>query len=409
MIGIKRYPLFPLIALGPNALPMQQLIKKKLKGDPIIWGIALVLSNLSILAVYSASSSLAYRQMQHNTEYYLIRQVLLLGAGLSAMWLSHRIDYRYYAAIAKVALWMSIPLLLVTWQYGLKLNEASRWLNIPFINKSFQPSDLAQLSLIIRMAHMLAKQQKHITCFRSACLPMLAWSGLISGLIALTNFSSAVLLFGTCLVLMFIGRIPIQYLCIIVLTGILVAGVALSSGQRGGTALKRIERFIKGDVSFQAEQSYIAIATGGLFGKGPGNSTQRNFLPHPYSDFIYAILIEEYGFIGGICVMMLYLLLLYRAIALLPTASSYYGGLLATGISLLLVLQALLNMAIAVGLGPVTGLPLPFVSMGGTSVLFTGVALGILLSVGQGTIDTELIHVKKEIAGIRYNKYKKKC
>ncbi|CCM10567.1 Putative uncharacterized protein [Cardinium endosymbiont cEper1 of Encarsia pergandiella] len=386
---------------------MKQLIKAKLKGDPIIWGIAFIFSHLSILAVYSASSSLAYRQMHHNTEYYLIRQALLIGGGLAAMWLSHRIDYRYYAAIAKVALWMSIPLLLVTWQYGLKLNEASRWLNIPFINKSFQPSDLAQLSLIIRIAHMLAKQQKNITCFRAACLPMLIWSGLISGLIALTNFSCAILLFATCLTLMFIGRIPIKYLLIIVLTGILVGGGGLIWGQRGRTALKRIEGFIKGTVSFQAEQSYIAIATGGLLGKGPGNSTQRNFLPHPYSDFIYAILIEEYGLIGGIFILVLYLLLLYRSIALLPTASSYYGGILATGISLLIVFQALLNMSIAVGLGPVTGLPLPFVSMGGTSVLFTGIALGILLSIGQGVIDTELIHLQKAVAGIRYNRYKK--
>lgn len=391
------------------AWPMKQLIKEKLKGDSIIWGIAFVLSNLSILAVYSASSSLAYRQMHHNTEYYLVRQALLIGAGLFAMWLSHRVDYRYYAAMAKGALWLSIPLLLITWRYGLKLNEASRWLNIPFINKSFQPSDLAQLALIIRMAYMLAKQQKNITCFRSACLPMLTWSGVISGLIALTNFSSAILLFGTCLVLMFIGRIPIKYLLIIVLTGMLVATGALIWGQRGGTAIKRIENFIKGDLSFQAEQSYIAIATGGIFGKGPGNSTQRNFLPHPYSDFIYAILIEEYGLAGGILVIVLYLLLLYRAISLLSTASSYYGGILATGISLLLVFQALLNMSIAVGLGPVTGLPLPFVSMGGTSVLFTGIALGIILSIGQGPIDTEVIHVRKSVAGIRYNRYKNRA
>ncbi|WP_243517415.1 MULTISPECIES: FtsW/RodA/SpoVE family cell cycle protein [unclassified Candidatus Cardinium] len=386
---------------------MKQLIQEKLKGDPIIWAIAFLLSSLSILTVYSASSSLAYRTMHYNTEYYLFRQTLLIGAGLAAMWLSHRFDYRYYAAIAKAALWLSIPLLLVTWRYGLKLNEASRWLNIPFINKSFQPSDLAQLALIIRMAHMLAKQQKNITCFKTACLPMLTWSGLVSGLIALTNFSSAILLFGTCLVLMFIGRIPIKYLFIIVLTGTLVVGGSLLWGQRGGTAIKRIERFLKGDLSFQTEQSYIAIATGGLTGKGPGNSTQRNFLPHPYSDFIYAILIEEYGLIGGLFVMVLYLVLLYRAIALLPTATSYYGGILAIGISLLLVFQAILNMAIAVGLGPVTGLPLPFVSMGGTSLLFTGVALGILLSISQGTIDTELINLKKEVAGIRYNKYKK--
>jgi cell division protein FtsW len=282
-----------------------------------------------------------------------------------------------------------------------------RWLTIPFINKSFQPSDLAQLALIIRLAHMLAKQQKKITCFTFACLPMLAWSGVISGLIALSNFSGAILLFGTCLVLMYIGRIPIKYLLFIVCSGTLVVGSALIWGQRGGTAAKRMESFLKGNLSFQAEQSYIAIATGGLMGKGPGNSTQRNFLPHPYSDFIYAILIEEYGLIGGILVLALYLILLYRAMALLPTATNYYEGLLAIGVSLLLVFQSLMNMAVAVGLGPVTGLPLPFVSMGGTSIVFTGIALGILLSISQGIIDKELLALKKEIAGIRYNKYKK--
>lgn len=387
---------------------MKRLIQEKLKGDPIIWGVVFLLASLSILTVYSASSSLAYRQMQNNTEYYLVRQTMLIGAGLGVMWLAHRIDYRYYAAIAKAALWISIPLLLVTWKYGLKLNEASRWLNIPLINKSFQPSDLAQLALIVRLAHMLAKKQKRIACFRSACLPMLTWSGLISGLIALTNFSGAILLFGTCLVLMFIGRIPIKYLFFIICVGTLVGGTALIWGERGGTAVKRMESFFRGDISFQAEQSYIAIATGGLTGKGPGNSTQRNFLPHPYSDFIYAILIEEYGLIGGILVLMLYLILFYRAVALLPTAASYYGGILAVGVSLLLVFQALLNISVAVGLGPVTGLPLPFVSMGGTSLLFTGIALGILLSISQGIIDKELLTLKKEMAGIRYNKYKRK-
>ncbi|TDG95714.1 FtsW/RodA/SpoVE family cell cycle protein [Cardinium endosymbiont of Culicoides punctatus] len=386
---------------------MKKFIQENLKGDPIIWGIVFVLSFLSALTVYSASSSLAYRQMHNNTEYYLFRQIILIVAGLCAMWIAHRIDYRYYAGMARAGLWISIPLLIITWKYGLKLNEASRWLNIPLINKSFQPSDLAQLSLVIRLSYMLAKKQNKINCFRSSCLPMLAWSGLISGLIALTNFSGAILLFGTCLVLMFIGRIPIKYLFIIVLSGSLVGGGALAFGQRGGTAAKRIQSFVKGEISFQAEQSYIAIATGGVTGKGPGNSTQRNFLPHPYSDFIYAILIEEYGLIGGVFVLLLYLILFYRAVAFLPIATNYYGGILAVGLSLLLVFQALLNMAVAVGLGPVTGLPLPFVSMGGTSLIFTGIALGILLSIAQGPIDNSLTTLKKDAAGIRYNKYRR--
>ncbi|HLP34590.1 MAG TPA: FtsW/RodA/SpoVE family cell cycle protein [Amoebophilaceae bacterium] len=386
---------------------MKDWILTRVKGDPIVWSVVLVLSTLSLLTVYSASSSLAYRQMNHNTEYYLVRQMVLIGASLAAMWIAHRIDYRYYATMSKVALWLSVPLLLLTWKYGLKLNEASRWLHIPLINKSFQPSDLAQLALLIRLAHMLARQQTQVMRFRSY-LPMLAWSGLISGLIALTNFSGAVLVFGTCLVLMYVGRIPIKYLCIIVFSGILAGGSALAIGQRRGTAAKRIEHFLKGEISFQVEQSYIAIATGGLTGKGPGNSTQRNFLPHPYSDFIYAILIEEYGLVGGVFVLLLYLIILYRAVCVLPKATSYYGGLLAIGISLLIVFQSLLNMAVAVGLGPVTGLPLPFVSMGGTSLLFSGIGLGILLSVSQGNIETEFLTLKKERSGIPYNCYKKR-
>ncbi|MBX9889888.1 MAG: FtsW/RodA/SpoVE family cell cycle protein [Amoebophilaceae bacterium] len=387
---------------------MKHFLQNKLKGDPLIWGVVFLLSSLSILTVYSASSSLAYRQMHYNTEYYLFRQTMLIAGSFCAMWLAHHIDYRYYAPMAKGLLWISVPLLIITWKYGLKLNEASRWLHIPFVNKSFQPSDLAQLSLIVRLAHLLAKQQKKNMCCRFSWLPMLGWSGLISSLIALTNFSGAMLLFLTCLVLMYIGRIPIKYLIIVVLFGLLAGAGALAFGQRGGTAASRIDSFLKGNISFQTEQAYIAITTGGLTGKGPGNSTQRNFLPHPYSDFIYAILIEEYGLLGGIFVLLMYLILLYRAIQLLLTATSYYGGLLAVGVSLLIVFQALLNIAVSVGLGPVTGLPLPFVSMGGTSLLFSGVGVGILLSVSQGGIDKEFILLKQELSGIPYNRYKKK-
>jgi len=386
---------------------IKQIIQNKFKGDAIIWGVVFILSIVSILTVYSASSSLAYRQMQYNTEYYLFRQTMLIIASLCAMWVAHRIDYRYYAPMAKGGLWISIPLLVITWKYGVKLNEASRWLHIPLVNKSFQPSDLAQLCLMIRLAHLLAKQQKKEMHFTLSWLPILGWSGLVSGLIALTNFSGAVLLFGTCLVLMYIGRIPIKHLMRVVCFGLLVGGTALVFGQRGGTALKRIENFWKGNLSFQSEQAYIAIATGGLTGKGPGNSTQRNFLPHPYSDFIYAILIEEYGLLGGIFVLLMYFILLYRSICLLATATSYYGSFLSVSISLLLVFQALLNMVVSVGLGPVTGLTLPFVSMGGTSLLFSGIGLGILLSTSQGPIDTEFLLLKQENSGIPYNKYKK--
>lgn len=375
------------------------------KGDPIIWAIAFFLAILSILAVYSATSSLAYRQMRGNTEYYLVKHSLLMLVSLGAMWATHQIDYRYYAGLSKLALWTSVPLLLLTWRYGLTLNEASRWLTIPVINKAFQPSDLAQLALIAALANMLAKRQRHIHELQDTLVPMLTWCGVICGLIALTNLSAALLLFFTCMLLMYIGRMPLQYLLLVSLVGLLVGGIALGLGQRGGTALSRLKRFAQEDIPFQTEQAYIAIATGGLYGKGPGNSQQRNFLPHPYSDFIYAILVEEYGLLGGAAVLVLYLLLLYRGICNVSPEHRTYGGLLAAGLSFSLVLQAMVNMGVAVGLGPVTGLPLPFVSMGGTSLLFTGIAMGIILSVSRGDVD-ETIDALQEGAAGRKNAYR---
>lgn len=369
---------------------MTQWIKNNLKGDPVIWGIAFLLSILSILAVYSATSSLAYRQMKGNTEYYLIKHASLMLASLVAMWIAHRIDYRYYAGMARIGLWVSVPLLLITWRYGLKLNEASRWLMIPIINKAFQPADLAQLALITRVASILARHQQNIQDGQQALVPILGWAGIICGLIALTNFSGALLLFFTCMLLMFLGRIPSKYLAMLSVVGLVIVALAMSMGQRGTTVLNRIKSFSQKELPYQTEQAYIAIAVGGVYGKGPGKSTQRNFLPHPYSDFIYAILVEEYGLIGGIAVMLLYLVLLYRGISCVATSHHIYGGLVAAGLGFAVVLQAMANIGVAVGLGPVTGLPLPFISMGGTSLLFTGTALGMILSISRGEIDQSI-------------------
>jgi len=365
-------------------------IKDNLKGDPVIWGITFLLAILSILVVYSAASSLAYRKMQGNTEYYLLKHTSLMLASLGAMWVAHRIDYRYYAGIARISLWISVPLLLITWRYGIKVNEASRWLTIPIINRAFQPSDLAQLALIVRIASILAKNQAHIADINKVLIPILAWCGTICGLIALTNLSGAILLFFTCILLMYFGRIPIKYLVILGLSAMLITGLALLVGQRGKTALSRIHAFKQQEIPFQTEQAYIAIATGGMYGKGPGKSTQRNFLPYSYSDFIYAILVEEYGLIGGIAVMLLYLILLYRGIKPIADKAKFYACLLSAGLSFVISMQALVNMGIAVGLGPVTGLQLPFISMGGTSLMFTGISLGMILSAGRGEIDTSI-------------------
>lgn len=360
---------------------------RNLKGDPIIWFIVFVLSLFSILVVYSATGSLAYKMMDGNTEYYLIKHSILVVLSLIAIWVAHKIDYRYYSRISRLILWLSVPLLLFTFLFGTNINEASRWLTIPVINQGFQPSDLAKLALIVTLASMLSKRQKSMDDFKRAIVPMLFWVGLICGLIALTNFSSAILLFLTCMLILFIGRIPMKYLVMLVVICSVFGSVAFLVGQRGGTAISRVDDFINNETPYQAKQAYIAIASGGIIGKGPGQSDQRNFLPHPYSDFIYAIIIEEYGLVGGVLVLFLYLALLYRGMKAAEQNDRAYGGLLSAGLSFALVVQALVNMGVAVGLGPVTGLTLPFISMGGTSQLFAGLALGIILSVSRGEID----------------------
>ncbi|MCV9387128.1 FtsW/RodA/SpoVE family cell cycle protein [Reichenbachiella ulvae] len=363
-------------------------LNKNLKGDPVIWTIVIILSVLSIMVVYSATGTLAYNNMKGDTEHYLLKHSSLVLLSWGAMWVAHKIDYRYYAKLSRLALFISVPLLFVTWKFGMNINEASRWITVPFINQAFQPSDLAKFALIVTLAAMLAKRQENIEDIKESLIPMLLWIGVICGLIAMTNLSSAALIFTTCMVVMFIGRVPVKYLAMLVLVGILAGATALAIGQRGSTAVSRIESFLsEDDIPFQAEQSYIAIANGGLVRFAPGKSQQKNFLPHPYSDFIFAIIVEEYGMLGGALVLFLYLALLYRGMRIVATSERTYGGLLAAGLSFALVLQALVNMGVAVGLVPITGLTLPLVSMGGTSQLFVGVAIGIILSVSRGEIE----------------------
>jgi len=364
---------------------------RNLKGDPVIWFIVFLLSVLSVLVVYSSTGSLAYKMMGGNTEYYLFKHSTLVLLSLGAMWIAHKIDYRYYSKISRFALWLSVPLLLLTLFYGNETNGASRWLPIPIINLAFQPSDLANLALLVTVTSMLSKRQKSIDDFQKAIVPVLIWIGLICGLIAMTNISSAVLLFSTCMLMLFIRRVPVKYLAMLMIIGVIAGGAAMALGQRAGTALSRVESFFNNEeIPFQAKQANIAIATGGLIGKGPGQSDQRNYLPSAYADFVFAIILEEYGMIGGIMVLILYLALLYRGMKAASESDRAYGGLLSAGLSFALVMQAMVNMGVAVGLGPITGLPLPLISMGGTSQLFTGLALGIILSVSRGEIDDNI-------------------
>ncbi|WP_439881953.1 FtsW/RodA/SpoVE family cell cycle protein [Pontibacter sp. MBLB2868] len=375
---------------------IKEWLQQNLKGDAVLWGIVFAFSLISVAVVYSATGTLAYKNRDGNTEYFLFKHSSLILLGLGCMWVAHKVHYRYYSKLSLVALILSAPLLIVTYFFGSNINEASRWVTIPVIELTFQPSDLAKLALISYLASMLSKKQQELQNWKKSLVPMMVWTVAICGLIALTNTSTAVLLFLTCMLLMFIGRVPFKYLASVVLIGIVVGGTALALGQRLDTAVSRVEDFMDPDkTAFQLEQSYIAIATGGIVGKGPGNSDQRDILPHPYSDFIYAIILEEYGLIGGVAVLFLYLALLYRGLVTVQKSNGAFAGLLSAGLSFSLVIQGMINMGVAVGLGPITGLPLPLLSMGGTSLIFTGISLGIILSVSRN--DEQL---KQEAMGI---------
>jgi cell division protein FtsW len=369
---------------------------KNLKGDPVIWVVVFVLSMISILVVYSSIGTLAFKRST-SAEMYLLKHTFMVLLGLTSMWVAHKIDYRYYSKLSQFALWISVPLLIYTRINGTTINDAARWITVPIINTSFQPSDFASLALIINLASMLSKKQQSIDDIKESLIPILMWCGIICGLIALTNLSTAILLFATCMLIMFIGRVPIKYLAMLILVGLLAGAVAYKFGTRGETAKNRILSFINGsELPFQAKHGRIAVATGGFFGKGPGNSDQRNILPHPYSDFVYAIVIEEYGLVGGVVVVVLYLILLHRGMKAAYNSERAFGGLLSAGLSFDLVCQAMVNMGVVVGLGPITGQPLPLISMGGTAMVFTGLSVGIILSVSRGEQDENWGKVESE-------------
>lgn len=374
---------------------MQWLLNKT-RGDIVIWMVVFILSIFSLLAVYSSTGTLAYKYHAGNTEYYLAKHFMLMLFGLVMMYLCHLIDYRYYSRIAQILLYLSVPLLILTYFLGLEINQAKRWLVLPGINLTFQTSDLAKLALIMFTARLLSKKQVIIKDFKKSFLPIMGAVIGICGLIAPADLSTSFILFASCTTLMFIGRVNLKYLSLLMLSGVILMsiyiGIASLSGSenRIKTWQSRIENFMDKDkASYQSQQANIAIASGGIFGRGPGNSIQRNFLPNPFSDFIYAIIIEEYGLIGGIMIIFLYLVLLYRTIRIVVKSPRAFGALLAMGLSISLVLQAMINMGVATHLFPVTGLTLPLVSMGGTSLWFTSISLGIILSVSRHIEDFE--------------------
>ncbi len=370
-----------------------QFLFGHIKGDRTIWLVALLLSLFSILAVYSATGSLAFQQANGDTEHYLFRQIFIVGSGLLLMFGAHLINYTYYSRIAQLMLYMAIPMLALTLIFGREINEAQRSIILPVVNISFQTSDFAKLALIMYTARMLSRKKDVIKDFDKAFVPIVAPMLIVCMLILPSNLSTAAVLFGTCCILMFIGRVSIRHMVLLFWLGLtcflMYVSLAYMSGRLGRleTWKARIEQYWKGDADgkdhYQVQHAKMAIANGGLVRLAPGKSQQQNFLPQPYSDYIYAIIIEEYGLLGGIVIIFLYMLFFYRCIKIFVKSPGAFGAFLAVGLSVALVIQAIMNMAVTVDLLPVTGLTLPLVSMGGTSVLFSSISMGVILSVSR--------------------------
>lgn len=368
------------------------------KGDRWIWLIVILLSAISLLAVYSSTGTLAYKKGV-GVESILFKHLMMVVGGIALMYISHKLDYRYYAGISKLLMIITIPLLLYTLVFGAHINNASRWISIPGTGLSFQTSDLAKLALITYLARTLSRKQENIKDVKQSFIPIMGAVCVVFILIALANLSTALMLFGVSILLLIIGRISIKQIAITCLAGaVLLAGV-IFLGPRRHTYISRMHTFMhpdkaNADKSFQSDHAKIAIATGGMFGKGLGHSQEKNYLPEAFSDEIYAVIIEEGGLFAGLVIISIYLFLLYRCIKIVTKAPKAFGALLAAGLSFSLTIQAFANMAVAVGLGPVTGVPLPLVSMGGTSILFTSIAFGIILSVSR-----DIDEPKKVIVG----------
>ncbi len=365
-------------------------INAELKGDRVVWAILAVLSIFSVLAVYSATGKLAWSQRGGNTEAFLFKHTAILAFGLMLTYLAYLMHYRRYAKWAPVLLVTAIPLLLLTILFGVEINDAKRWLIIPGINLSFQTSYFAKIALIIYVAREISSKQEYIKDLKQAFLPIIVPILIVCGLIAPANLSTAVLLMTVCIGMMFVGRVSVKYIGLLVVLGIVLFSALIFVGEylpeyiRVHTWVSRMTDFVDNPQgNFQVQQAKIAIANGEWLGNGPGNSTQRNFLPSPYADFIYAIICEEYGFVGGALIVLLYVVLFFRVARLVTRSPKAFGAMLAMGLCLLLTFQAFANIAVSVHLVPVTGLALPMVSMGGTSTLFSCIAFGLILSVSK--------------------------
>lgn len=399
-----------------NSFTTDNLLRKT-RGDKVIWALVVLLTLVSLLAVYSATGSLAYKNYKGNTEVYLFKQVAFILGGLLVIYFAHLVNYTFYSKAARIIFLISLPLLFYTLFFGVKMNEGSRWIKLPIINMTMQTSDLAKLALFMYLARLLSKKQDMIKDFKKGYL-MVIWPVLLTCLlIAPANLSTALLLGASCLLLLFIGRANTKHLLLTIglamipITLLIAAAVVRHHSEsseeaalaktnssaltaRVETWISRVETFIYGGQesdtdAYQVNQAKVAISKGGLLGVGPGNSTTRDFLPQAYNDFIYAIIIEEYGLVGGGFIVFIYLVFLFRCIRIFKRCPFAFGAFLALGLSFTLVIQAIANMAVTVNLFPVTGVTLPLVSMGGSSFIFTCLAIGIILSVARNVEQLE--------------------
>ncbi|WP_418537820.1 FtsW/RodA/SpoVE family cell cycle protein [Odoribacter laneus] len=387
-------------------------LKLDFKGDKVLWYIIIILMLASIMVVYSSTGQLAYREKGGNTSFYLIKQLILMLGCIGVIIGLQSVHYKYFLTFSKVVLGMSFIFLLWAKFAGTNLNDADRWIPLP-LGLSFQPSELAKLGIIMYTARIIAFYQTDKGCSDEALKNVLLFTGPLIFLIFLDNFSTSFLLGLICMTMLFVGRlrlklILISFASLIALVGvILVLAFTVPQFEKIGrvaTIKGRVTNFFsgakkeRGDSSYQSDQAKIAVAKGGLMGVGPGNSEQRNFLPHPYSDFIFAIIIEEYGLLGGGLTLLLYLIILYRIGVIVKRCTRTFPALLVTGLGLSIVFQAFVNMGVCVGLFPVTGQPLPLVSMGGTSLLFTSAAFGMILSVSHTfQEDGEVVEEESEV------------
>jgi len=363
-----------------------------LEGDKVIWAIVLALSIFSVLVVYSTAGWK-----------FLFSHLIKLSIGLFFLYQVHKIKFKYFAKIGVLGFVISIVLLILVFIMGVTVNGASRWLSIAGFQ--FQPSDIAKLSILLFMARQLSKYRNEIRDFKKLFLYVLAPLVVICALILPNNFSTSALIFLNGLVLMYVARVKVKYIVSIIGIGLfsalLIYGFAKTYPEstnkiipRSSTWVSRIDSYISTeknqelDKDYQQQQALVAIYNGGFSGVGPGKSTQRNILPYSSSDFIFAIMVEEYGFVmGALIPILLYLILFYRALRIAIKITSVFGGLLCIGLMFSLVFQAFVNMLVSVGVLPVTGQTLPLISMGGTSILFTCITVGVILSVSNDTSD----------------------